>query len=239
MILGCHPLLGKSRPPQDFRPPIRGTLGHDTASWPNLKGTGACHLTYYGPESKADLAKLEADIRQGIEPTDFIKHEYVEDMAYHTWDIMRYQRVTTGILNNALRRALAQILNEILLPPSTALAIKCWMSSQRLSHGWLLDPESKRRVLSLLKEAGLDESAIEAKAYTLVADDLEKANRMLKSAREGRTGPFARLPSIARAWRRSCGGIPIACWPQTKFLSLPVGRRIEHGKRTADCGQPT
>jgi hypothetical protein len=120
-------------------------------------------------------------------------------MAYHTWDIMRYQRVTTGILNNALRRALAQILNEILLPPSTALAIKCWMSSQRLSHGWLLDPESKRRVLSLLKEAGLDESAIEAKAYTLVADDLEKANRMLESAREGRDRA---LRSIAK-YRKS------------------------------------
>jgi hypothetical protein len=137
-------------------------------------------------ESKAELAKVRADIRQGIEPTDFIEREFVEDMSYHTWDIRRYQRITTGILNNALRRALALILSEILLPPATAWAVKCWMSSQHLSHGWLLDPESKRQVSSLLKEAGLDESAIEAKAYTLVADDLENANRMLESAREGR-----------------------------------------------------
>ena len=73
-------------------------------------------------ESKADLAKLRADIRQGIEPIDFIEREYVQDIVYHTWDIMRYQRVTTGILNNALRKALAQILSEILLPPSTVMA---------------------------------------------------------------------------------------------------------------------
>jgi hypothetical protein len=50
-----------------------------------------------------------------------------------------------------------------------------------------------------LKEAGLDESAIEAKAYTLVADDLEKANRMLESAREGRDRA---LRSIAK-YRKS------------------------------------
>src|ERR1700692_3666152 len=137
-------------------------------------------------ESKADLAKIRAEITQDIQPIDFIEREYVEDVVCYTWDIMRYQRVKTGILNNALRTALAQILNEILLPPSTAMAVKCWMASQHLSHGWLLDPESKRRVSSLLKEAGFDESAIEAKAYTLVAADLEKADRMLNSAREGR-----------------------------------------------------
>ena len=56
-----------------------------------------------------------------------------------------------------------------------------------------------RRVASLLKEAGLDEFAIEAKAYTLVADDLENANRMLKSAREGRDKA---LRSIAK-YRKS------------------------------------
>ena len=150
-------------------------------------------------ESKADLAKLRADVQRGIVPTDFIERGFVEDIEYHTWDMRRYQRVVTGILNNALRKALAQILNEILLPPATAMAIKCWMSAQRLSHGWLLDPESKRQVASLLKEAGLDESAIEAKAYTLVSDDLEKANRMLKSAREGRDKA---LRSIAK-YRKS------------------------------------
>ena len=48
------------------------------------------------------------------------------------------------------------------------------------------DPEDRRRVLSLLKEAGFDESAIEAEAYTMVAKDLENADRMLKAAQEGR-----------------------------------------------------
>ena len=136
-------------------------------------------------ESQSDLDKLRADI-EGLDPTDFIERDYVEDIAYHTWNIRRYRRVATGIFDNALRQALAQILNEILLPPSKVMAIESWMSSQRLSYEWLFDLESKRQLVSLLREAGYDESAIEAKAYVLVAEDLENANRMLKSAREGR-----------------------------------------------------
>jgi hypothetical protein len=150
-------------------------------------------------ESKSDLAKLRADIEGSIDPTDLIERGFVDDTVYHTWDIMRYQRVANGILDNALRRALAQILNEILLPPSTAMADESWMSSQRLSHGWLVDPATNRQLASLLKEAGFDESAIEAKAYTLVADDLENANRMLNSARDGRDKA---LRSIAK-YRKS------------------------------------
>jgi hypothetical protein len=136
-------------------------------------------------ESKSDFAKLRADVQRDISPSDFIERRFVDDIVNHTWGIMRYERVATGIFNNALRKALAQILNEILLPPGPTKLIECWMSSQRLSHGWLLDPESNRQIESLLKEAGLDKSAIEAEAYTLVADDLENANRMLKSARQG------------------------------------------------------
>ena len=80
---------------------------------------------------------------------------------------------------------MARILNEILLPPGPTKLIERWMSSQRLSYWWMLDPESNRQIESLLKEAGRDKSAIEAEAYTLVADDLENVNRMLKSARQG------------------------------------------------------
>lgn len=136
-------------------------------------------------ESEADLANLQAEILGDFRPTDFVERELVKDVIHHTWNMRRYRRVETGIQENALRSGLAQILNEILLPPSTANADRCLISSQSLSHGWLLGPED-RQVASLLKEAGLDESSIEAKAYTLVADDLEKAKRMSESAREGR-----------------------------------------------------
>ena len=145
------------------------------------------------------MAKLKADISRDIEPTVFIEQEYVRDVVYHTWNIRRYQRITTGILNNGLRKALELILAEIILPPSTVMVVERWRSARHLSHAWLLDPESKRQVAGLLKEAGLAESAIEAKAYTLVAGELENANRMLEFAREGRDRA---LRSIAK-YRKS------------------------------------
>ena len=95
---------------------------------------------------------------------------------------------------------MAQILNEILLPPATTRLNECWMSSQRLSYGWLLDPDSNRQIESLLKEAGRDKSTIEAKAYTLVADDLENANRMLKSARQGWEKALRSVAKYRKSW---------------------------------------
>ena len=142
-------------------------------------------FTILRTESKSDFAKLQADVERDIGPTNFIERRYVDDIVNHTWDIQRYERVKTGIFDNALRKALARILYEILLPPGPTKLIERWMSSQRLSYWWLLDPESNRQIESLLKEAGLEKSAIEAEAYTLVADDLENVNRMLKSARQG------------------------------------------------------
>ncbi len=43
-------------------------------------------------ELKGDLAALLADISQDIGPTDFIEKLYVNDVVYHTWDIMRFPR---------------------------------------------------------------------------------------------------------------------------------------------------
>jgi hypothetical protein len=150
-------------------------------------------------ESKADLARIRAEITQDIEPADFIERECAEDMTFVTWEIRLHRRVKTGTLNNAMREALAQILYEILLPPSADRAVECRKSADNLSHGWLIDPESKRTVSNLLEEAGLDESAIEAKAYTLVADDLEKVDRLLNSALDRRDKILRSLAKYRRS----------------------------------------
>jgi hypothetical protein len=63
----------------------------------------------------------------------------------------------------------------------------------------LIDPEVQRRVTLLLQESGFDESAIEAEAYTMVADQLERAHRMLKINEEGRERA---LRSLAKHQKR-------------------------------------
>jgi hypothetical protein len=153
-------------------------------------------------ESEADLSKLLADISRDIGPTSVIERIYVQEVVSYTWDVMRYRRIKTGILNNAFRTAVERILNQTLLPSiptSPELLVESQSALKSLSHRWLLNQEGKYSVLSALEEAGFDESAIEAEAYMLVANDLEKADRMLNSARAGRDKA---LRSIAK-YRKS------------------------------------
>jgi hypothetical protein len=99
---------------------------------------------------------------------------------------MRYRRITTGIFNDALRIGLSRILSRIKFPENNGvfgldpkLGEENRQGSARLAHHWFAnDPESKRLVSCLLEEAGLDETAIEAKAFAIAADELERANQL-------------------------------------------------------------
>lgn len=137
-------------------------------------------------ESSDELAGLLADITQDIEPKSSVEKLYVSDIAYHTWDVLRYRRIKNGIMKRGFRKALVNILNEILLPPSPNYFLEQRWAAETLAYDASFDEESWDRTLSVMQEAGLDETAIEAEAYRLVADDLAKADRMLKAAEDGR-----------------------------------------------------
>ena len=141
-------------------------------------------------ESKDDLAWLRAEISQEIRPKNFMEKMKVSDIVYHTWQIMRYRRIKTGILNNALGAGLRSILRQIQFPPSTlpffCVPMEIAMAPQNMAYEWMFDPEVKRRVSSMLQESGIDESAIEAEAYRRVADDIEGIDRRLNDAEKGR-----------------------------------------------------
>jgi hypothetical protein len=137
-------------------------------------------------ESETDLAKILADISQDIGPEDSIERMYVEEVVLSTWDVMRYRRIKTGILDNAFKTAINRLLNQVLLPPSTQASTDRHLRSQQLAYEWLCGCESKPRVVSLLREAGFDNSSIEAEAYMISANDLEKADPMLTSAQTSR-----------------------------------------------------
>jgi hypothetical protein len=137
-------------------------------------------------ESKEDFSELLADFTQDIGPTNSIERTYVQDLVCYTWDIMRYRRIKTGLLNNALMKALTLILYRIQLPPSTQMLPERHNAAAGLAYEWLSLEEAKRSVATLLEEAGLDDSAIEAEAYIIAADELENADRMLNSAQAGR-----------------------------------------------------
>jgi hypothetical protein len=137
-------------------------------------------------ESEEEFSELLAGFTQDIGPKNLIERTHVDDVVCSTWDIMRYRRIKTGLLNNAFMKALTRILYRIQLPPSTQVLPERYKAAVGLAYDWLILKEARRNVATLLEEAGLDDSAIEAEAYMIAADELEKVDRMLNSAQASR-----------------------------------------------------
>jgi hypothetical protein len=133
-------------------------------------------------ESKDEFAKLIEELNQEIKPANFIERMYVEDIANLVWDIKRLRRIKTGIINNAFQRALKTILRQIQFKTSSVLPPAAISAPDDLAYDWLFTQESKDRVSSLLQEAGLDEFAVEAEAFRVMIDDIEKVDRALAVA---------------------------------------------------------
>jgi hypothetical protein len=158
-------------------------------------------------ESNAEFAKLLEELNQEIQPEGFTERMYVEDFAYHVSEIKHLRCVKAGIIKNAWQTALANILGKILLPPARAAHLDNILAPRVLAYGWFVDEETRRRVSSLLDEAGLDWSAIEAEAYSLMLGELERVDRIL-TAREARRDKdllliAAHKESLARKIRQS------------------------------------
>lgn len=135
-------------------------------------------------ESKDDRARLLADVTQDFEPKDTCEKLFVGDIASYTWDVMQCRRIINGLMNNASRNALANVLSQILFPPSAHGLELSHPQASTLAYDSMFHQEYRNRALTLLQ--GLDETAIEAEAYRLAADDLERVGRMLKAAEDGR-----------------------------------------------------
>jgi hypothetical protein len=56
-------------------------------------------------ESKRDFASLHKSLNEEIRPNSVIERELVEDYVALTWDIRRYRRVRSEIINGALPEA--------------------------------------------------------------------------------------------------------------------------------------
>lgn len=158
-------------------PSLRGSTAPGPLAKPRRRKARGLYssLNVLQTESSSDFAQLLADFIQDIRPANAFEKTCVHDITSDTWDIMRYRRIKNGRLNNALKSALTKILCRLEFTRSAA---------ENLASQWLYFPESKRQVMSLLQEAGFDESAIEAEAFRLVADDLRNIYQMLDAAQD-------------------------------------------------------
>lgn len=135
-------------------------------------------------ESADEFAALLAALRQEIKPNGMIENIYLEDLAAIVWEIQRLRRCKAGIVNNAFRAALQSLLKQLLVTPNILDRLESEAKAVALADGWFANRKTeKQKVMAILHEFDLDETAIEAEAVRLTWSDLELLDKMQASLR--------------------------------------------------------
>jgi hypothetical protein len=131
-------------------------------------------------ESADEFDALRDAFEREIKPHGIIEHMYVHDISSIVWEILRLRRCKAVIINSAFRRALENLLGQLLLQPGQP-EYEVGDEAEDLALAWFTDKEAKKQVSEILSQFKLDDSAIEAEAIRSSSSDLELLERMLTS----------------------------------------------------------
>jgi hypothetical protein len=131
-------------------------------------------------ESADEYASLHKRLVDEMSPQGPIEAVYIEEITDLIWTIQRLRNCKVNVIHLASRRSLVNILTEL-------LTINGKIKVDSLAKQWFGEDEdeaaaAKEEVHEILKRFNLDESAIEAEAIKLVADQLEWLDKNLVSA---------------------------------------------------------
>ena len=131
-------------------------------------------------ESADEFDALRDALEREIKPRGIIEQMYVHDISSIVWEILRLRRCKVVIINSAFRRALEDLLKQLLRQPGQ-YEYQVEDEAQTLAHAWFTDKEAKKQVSETLSRFDLDESAIEAEAIRKSSAELELLDRMVSS----------------------------------------------------------
>jgi hypothetical protein len=133
-------------------------------------------------ESVDEFVALRKQLDDEIGPNGIIEQAWVDDLAAVMWEILRLLRIKAEILNGVFRKALIKILKQIWSEDFEDYPERD-RDIEDLAWQWLgNDSDAKAKVSELLGQHQLDETAIEAEAFRMRAEDLEKLDYMLSRA---------------------------------------------------------
>jgi hypothetical protein len=132
-------------------------------------------------ESKDEFDRIRDALNDEIKPRGIIEQIYVADVSSLVWETLRMRRAKAAIVNSAFGAALTEIISQLIREPGKS---KYHYGSRpdELARKFFSDPEVKKQIAGLLRQFGLDESAVEAEAIRKSADDLERINRLMASS---------------------------------------------------------
>jgi len=148
-------------------------------------------------ESAEEFERFHDAFIEELKPRGIVEAQLVADIAEKAWEIRRYQRVKTNLINSARRPGVKELL-ESLIECSRELDYRHRENEiYRLTEQWFGDESDKNEVLQIFERFGLDESAVEATAMRSAAPDLETLDRLMAS-QEARLSRALRLLADVR-----------------------------------------
>jgi hypothetical protein len=133
-------------------------------------------------ESRDQFASLCEELEQEIQPKGVIERTYVHDIATLIWEILRLRRYKTIMIDNHRRDALRGVLVQLLCDDDYDQLDDKMLDAKDLACSWFDSKKAQTRVAKLLRRFQMDERAIEAEAFRLCSEDLERLDRMLTAS---------------------------------------------------------
>lgn len=125
-------------------------------------------------EAPAGYETLLQDLVEELQPSGTIAETFVADAAHHLWEIFRLRRAQATLINSAFREALENLLSGVCRDRS----LKYYDQYKWVAGQYFLSAEKKQDVDEILAKFGLDQSAVVAESMRVVAEDIERLQRM-------------------------------------------------------------
>ncbi|HEY5068103.1 MAG TPA: hypothetical protein VIJ04_25165 [Xanthobacteraceae bacterium] len=158
-------------------------------------------------ESQDEFDQLKSELLDEINPQGALARIYTEDLIAVCWEIRRYQRTKTTLINSHYRDALGIIFNQLTRPPSNVcprpddvgdaevdqddenvryaydplIAKLLDLGEADFAEQWFSNPDVRAQFRELLARYRLNEGYIEAEVIRLLIRDLDDIDRMLVS----------------------------------------------------------
>jgi hypothetical protein len=126
-------------------------------------------------ESADDFARFRDAYNEEIKPRGMTERQVVDEHIELGWEIRRYSRAKTDLINSEFPRAIGNLLRRYHRPGHSNL------EADRLTHQWFTNESARQQVSELLKRFNLDEAVIASEAIRLCRAELQQIDQILAS----------------------------------------------------------
>jgi hypothetical protein len=148
-------------------------------------------------ENSDEYDSLLARFIAALDPKDPVAWMYVKEICNYTWEIQRYRRIETAMINNERQEALCTLLQPTLVKACKDYDIP--QKAKAYANQYISGEPSKKTVAHLAKY-GLDVDSILAEAFSRKIQQLELVARMRTTAEFRREKLLNELEKHQRAF---------------------------------------